>query len=49
MKRVLAAGVLAVAATLLAVAPASAAPVACLDVSIDVNGQGQAQSICLPG
>ncbi|GAA1142504.1 hypothetical protein [Nocardioides aquiterrae] len=48
MKRVLAAVALATGVSLLAVAPASAAPSACLDVSVDVNGTGQAQHICLP-
>jgi hypothetical protein len=50
MKRVLAVAALAVAAApLLSAAPASAAtPAACLSVNIDVNGTGQAQTICLP-
>jgi hypothetical protein len=52
MKRVLAVAALAVAATpLLAAAPASAAgttPSACLHVTVNVNGTGQSQDICLP-
>jgi hypothetical protein len=48
MKRVLVAGALATAASLLVVSPASADPAACLDVSIDVNGTGQVQHVCLP-
>ncbi len=48
MKRVLAAAALAIGASLVAVSPASADPAACIDLSIDLNGTGQAQHICLP-
>ncbi|MGN6780985.1 MAG: hypothetical protein ACTHJH_05745 [Marmoricola sp.] len=36
------------AAVLLAAIPASASPSACLNLTLSVNGQGTAQSICLP-
>ena len=51
MKRVLAAGLVCAATSLFVVLPsgsASAAPLLCLDLNIDVNGQGQTQQICLP-
>ncbi len=48
MKRVLAVAALATVASLLAVAPASADPVACVDLNVQINDQGQAQTVCLP-
>lgn len=48
MKRIAAVLTLAFAATLLSAAPSQAASL-CLSYDVSVNGQGQAQSICLPG
>ena len=49
MKRIAAVFVLTTAAGLLAAAPAQANPSICLTYDVNVNGQGQAGSQCLPG
>lgn len=49
MKRIAAVFALALAASLVAAAPAQADPRVCLTYDINVNGQGQAGSQCLPG
>jgi hypothetical protein len=48
MKRIVSVFALAAAASLLTVAPAQATPSLCLTYDIDINGQGQAGSQCLP-
>jgi len=48
MKRLAAALVLAAAGSLLALAPAQADPSVCLTYDVNVNGQGQAGTQCLP-
>lgn len=48
MKRMAVAGGIAAVSVLFLSAPAQADPSVCLDVQVDVNGQGTAQSICLP-
>ena len=48
MKRIAAVLSLAAAATLLTLAPAQADPSLCLTYDINVNGQGQAGTQCLP-
>jgi hypothetical protein len=48
MKRIAAVISLAAAASLLTLAPAQADPSLCLTYDVDVNGQGQAGTQCLP-
>lgn len=49
MKRIAAVFALATAAGLLVAAPAQAEPSICLTYDVNINGQGQAGSQCLPG
>ena len=49
MKRIAAAFALATTASLIAVAPAQADPSVCLTYDVNINGQAQAGSQCLPG
>jgi len=48
MKRIAAVFVMTVAVSALSVVPAQAAPQLCLSLDLELNGQGQAQTICLP-
>lgn len=49
MKRIAAVFAMTIAASALTIVPAQAAPSLCVSFDITVNGEQQAQNICLPG